>query len=74
MILGDNTFITYLKINKHISALEEHSCSGCKNKNYIFYFRNYLLILYTSKIKFKKSTLKEKCSNKLKRSFSNLIL
>ena len=47
---------------------------GTRIKNYIFYFKNYLLIFYISKIKSKKSRLKEKCSKKLNRSFSNLIL
>ena len=39
---------------------------GARIKNYIFYFTNYLLIFYTSKIKFKKSTLKEKMLKEIK--------
>ena len=65
---------SYFKVNKHLSTLEEPSCSGCNKKNYISYFRNHLLIVYVSKIKFKRYRLREKCSKKLKRSFSNLIL
>ena len=35
IVSRDNTFIRYLKINKHISDLEEHSCNGYKNKKII---------------------------------------
>ena len=47
---------------------------GVRIKNYIFYFINYLIIFYVSKIKFKKSRITKECSKKLKRSFINFIL
>ena len=47
IISGDNTFITYLKINKHISTLEEQSCSGYKNKKlYLLFQKLFINILY----------------------------
>ena len=67
--------MTYLKINKYLSVLEKCLCNGYKKKkNHISHFRNCFLILYVSKIKFRKSILREKCSMNLKKSFSNLIL
>ena len=57
----------YLKISKLLSTLGEHRCCRFKKKNYF-------LIFYVSKIKFRRFRLRKKYSMNLKKSFSNLIL
>ena len=74
IITGKYHILNIFEINKHLSVLEKCLYSGCKKtKNHISHFRNCFLILYVSKIKFRKSILREKCSMNLKKSFSNLI-